>query len=449
MKKESVTFVLFGGTGDLTTRKLVPAFAKLIHEGKIKSNSRVIGVSRGNYNDDSYKNLLISGVANKEEKGYIKKLKIKYLNADFSKEDGLKGLQPLVSVCEPGHKCSRIYYLSTGFRFFPNIVKELKRYGLDDKSDGFTRVVFEKPFGKDLRSSNELDKKIHKVFYEKDVYRIDHYLGKETVQNINILKFTNPIFYSTFCNEFVESIEIIADEKLGVGNRLGYYNWAGAVKDMIQSHLLQMLSLTLMEKPKDLTPKSIQKEKVSILKRLEVLNSKFGRYKSYNKEIKKAGLKEMETETFVQAVLNCKTKRWNGVDLILRSGKKLDKKLGNIIINMKSTNNFGGLKGVKNNKIIIGIYPKQDVDIIMNSSSSECSDCVSDVKFEFCKECKFGPNTSNEYAVLLGEIIKGDKTLFTSSEEVKESWKIAENILKKKRKVIEYKDYSKSDNLIK
>jgi len=444
MKKESVTFVLFGGTGDLTTRKLVPAFARLAHEGKIKSNSTVIGVARGSYNEKSYKKFLIGGISDKKEKKHIKKLKIRYLNADFSKKGGLKALQPLVSICEPGYKCSRIYYLSTGFRFFPNIVRELKRYGLDDKSEGFTRIVFEKPFGKDLKSSNELDKEIHKVFPEEDVYRIDHYLGKETVQNINVLKFTNPVFYSTMNRDFVESIDIVADERLDVKNRLGYYNWAGATRDMVQSHLLQMLSLVLMERPKNLTQKNLKKEKVKILKNLEVVSAKFGRYKSYKKELKKAGLKDVGTETFVKTTLNCKTKRWNGVKLNLRTGKKLNKKFGEIVINMKLTDNYGKLKGVKNNKIIISIYPKQDVDIIMNTSG-KCTDCVSDVKFDFCKECKFGPNTSNEYASLLGEVVKGDKTLFTSSEEVKESWKIVESILKRKRKVIEYGDYANAE----
>ena len=333
-------------------------------------------------------------------------------------------------------------------QIFPNIVKELKRQNLHKKNQAFTRIIFEKPFGNDIKSSENLDKEIHKVFLEENVFRLDHYLAKETVQNLNVLKFTNPLLYSTFNKEYIESIEIIVDEDQGVENRIEYYNDAGAIKDMFQSHLLQVLSLLLMEMPSALVYDKIHDEKVKILKNLEILQSKhhlLGQYESYEKEAKVSGLNKSKIETFAKIELNCKIKKWDSVKLILRTGKKLKRKFGQIIIKFKPMKNNGNhLANIADNKIIIDIYPKQDVSIFMNTRSPEFYNQVKQAKFEFCRECEFGPNTMNEYATLLHEVIKGDKTLFTRSDEVKESWKIVERIEKMRDQIkfIKYKDNS-------
>ncbi len=444
MEKKEVTFVLFGGTGDLTKKKLVPAIANLVHEGKIREDSTIIGISRKKMSHEQYKKYLVDSIKDKGDKEYIGKLDIKFFNGDFDK-GGLKGLNELMTKCELDG-CNRICYLSTGFRFFPSIVKELKRQGLENVKKGFTRIVFEKPFGNDLESSEELDKEIHKVFSEDNVFRLDHYLAKETAQNLNVLKFTNPILYSTFNKEFIESIEIIVDEDLDVGSRIEYYNHTGAIKDMIQSHLLQLLSLLLMERPDSLKPEKIHDEKAKILRNIEVMPAKYhllGQYESYSEEAKKASLNPDGIESFARIELNCKTKRWNGVKLVLRTGKKLKRKYGQIKINYKGLKNFEhGLSNIIDNQIIIDIYPKQDVSMLMNTRHPDNFSCVKQVKFEFCRECEFGPNTKNEYAVLLGEVIKGDKMLFTRSDEIRESWKIVEKIEKMRDKIkfVKYKD---------
>lgn len=449
VKKEHITFVLFGGTGDLTRRKLVPAFAKLIQEGILEKGSSIIGISRKEMSDKEYKEFLVSGVRNDKEKKHIRALKIKYVSGDFTSKEGLKKLRPLIGTCEPGKKCSRIYYLSTSFKFFPRIVNELELYGLEDKSGGFTRVAFEKPFGSDIKSAMLLEKEIHKVFSEEQIYRIDHYLGKETVQNLNVLKFTNPIFSSTFNNKFVEKIEIIVDEDLGVGNRLGYYNDAGAVKDMIQSHLLQMLALTLMNVPDKITPKNIHKEKIKILKNLRFVDREknlFGQYSSYGKELKKASFKDKGTETFARVFLECKTANWRGVKLILRTGKKLRRKHGEVMIKFRKDNMMKeNFEGVSSNRVRIGLYPTQDINLVLNTKDPSGPRNVSTVNFEFCHECKFGPNTSDGYSSLLKDIIFGDQTLFTSREEVEASWKVVEQILKHKDK-ISFKIYKDGTN---
>jgi glucose-6-phosphate 1-dehydrogenase len=445
VKKEHITFVLFGGTGDLVKRKLVPAFARMVHDGKISRRSTIIGVARSEMGDDDYKKLLVESEEDKVEKKHIQDLNVRYLKADFSKPGGLKELQPLVSVCEPGTRCSRIYYLATSYKFFGKIILELKKSGLNKKAGGYSRIVFEKPFGRDLDSSIKLDKEIHKAFSEKDVYRLDHYLAKESVRNLITLKNSNKVLGAILNNKYVESIEIIADESIGVEKRLGYYNGSGAVKDMIQSHLLQVLSMVLMDVPRDISMKSIEKEKVKILKKLEVVKkgNLFGRYRSYKKELKSAGLEDNGVETFASVVLNCKSKKWDGVPLILRTGKKLKKKFGEIKIKLKTAKEFDARHGgVRGKEILIGIYPRQKVDIVMSGSERRCTNCVSDVNFNFCPECNFEPNTVDDYAVLLGEVVDGEKMLFASSDVVRESWKVAENICKIKGRagIVEYKD---------
>ena len=443
-----MTFILFGGTGDLVKRKLVPAFSQLVHNNVIGKNSAIIGISRKPLTDSQYKEFL-SNSLNGEEKNHIKNLNIQYFKGDFE-NSGLYGLKELIEKSEM-EASDRIFYLSTSFRFFPGIVKELKLQGLHKKTN---RIVFEKPFGNDLKSSELLDSEIHSVFNEKEVYRIDHYLAKGTVQNLNVLKFTNPILYSGFGNRSIEEISLTIDESLGVESRLEFYNEAGAIKDMIQSHLLQVLSLILMERPESFEPDKIHDAKVKVLKNLKVSSSKenlIGQYDSYSKELKSLGLQNKNTETFAKIILDCKMERWKGVKLILRTGKKLEKKFGFIKIKFKTPHEkfLKGFSGAKDNEIIIGIYPAQDVTIWMNTRTPEQNNEVKPVKFEFCQECEFGPNTTYEYAVLLEEIIKGDKTLFTRSDEVKESWKIAEQIEKMRNKIrfVKYRDGSNPEKI--
>ncbi|MBS3071408.1 glucose-6-phosphate dehydrogenase [Candidatus Pacearchaeota archaeon] len=446
MQKEKLTFILFGGTGDLTNRKLVPAFADLILKGKLDKDSMIIGIGRKDFDDKTYKDFIMGQIKNNIDREHIDKLDIKYYNADFTKQGSLEGLKNLVKHCEI-EGCNRIYYLATSYKFFGAIAKELKKHNLTKQKKGITRIVFEKPFGEDLKSSDILEKNIHEFFKEENVYRIDHYLGKETVFNLNVLNFTNPILYSTLNKEFVESIEITIDESIGVENRLEYYNETGVIKDMIQSHLLQVLSLVLMDRPNEFVSEKIHDKKMEVLRNLEIVNSKnntIGQYESYRKELAEKNLNDKKTETFVRIELNCKNNRWDGVPLILRTGKKLKKKFGQIKINFKQVENFDSkLEGVRNNKIVIGIYPKQDVNIYMNTRDPY-SDKIRDVNFEFCRDCNFGPNTVDEYSVLLNEIMKGNKTLFTRSDEIRESWKLVDKLekMKSKMKFVYYRDGS-------
>jgi glucose-6-phosphate 1-dehydrogenase len=439
-----VVFVLFGGTGDLTRKKISSAFIHLIKEKFLDKNSVLIGVSRKDFTDADYRNFLSSSIKDKEDKNLLKRLDIRYAQGDFFKKDGLDDLKEILSE-EEFKGCDIVYYFSTSYKFFPLIAESLKELNLHKIVSGSTKVVFEKPFGYDLKSSIKLSNGLKKVFSEDQIYRIDHYLGKKAIQNLNILKFANPIFNSTLNRKYVESIEITVDESAGVGNRLEYYNISGAIKDMFQNHLLQVLSLVLMKKPLEFNSKFISEEKIKVLKSLRVLgpeNHLLGQYSSYIEELKESGLPNNKIETYAKIVLESKIRRWKGVKLILKTGKKLGEKIGKIEINFKNEKTPKGFfKGQKNNKVVLDIYPKQDVSIYMNIKNPRLRE-LKLVNFEFCEECQFGPNTPDAYAILLEDILKGDKFMFARDKEIRESWKVVEKIerMKDKIKFVRYMD---------
>jgi glucose-6-phosphate 1-dehydrogenase len=299
---------------------------------------------------------------------------------------------------------------------FPEILKGLTKFNLLSKDDKFNRVVFEKPFGEDLKSSDKLEKEIHEVVDEKHVFRIDHYLGKESVQNIVALKFGSKGFQHLMNNDHMKEIEIVVDEKLGVGNRIEYYDDFGATKDMIQNHLLQLLALLLMEKPKKMKSRYIHDEKVKILKKIsfsDVEGSLFGQYKSYLKELGK----KSKTETFSKVSLSCDSDRYKGVKIFLRTGKMLPRKYGRIVIKFKEPKN----------KIIINLQPDSDVEVRMHGKKIR--------NIDICPECIFRPNSPDAYEVLIKDIINNDRKLFVRRDEIHEAWRIVDSIVKKKGKI--------------
>ena len=449
MQKEKLTMVVFGGTGDLAKRKLFPAFAELISDSIIAKNSLIVGIAREDLSDEDYKKIICDSLElngkTKEVKSKLENVRIKYLRADFSQKDSGKKLKEFLDKYEDKEN-DRIYYLATSYKLFPNIVNELKNNGLhkNNKSGGFTRIVFEKPFGNDLDSSNELDKEIHKVFSEDQIFRIDHYLGKDSIQNINVLKFTNPLFLNILNSKFVSKIEVIVDEDIGVGNRLAFYNETGTIKDMIQNHLLQVLSLILMDKPKDFSAESIHNEKVKVLKKIKVSEIKehlIGQYLSYKNELEKNNISDFKTETFAKIGLTCDNEIWKGVKIYLKTGKKLPKRYGQIVIILNKIDNL------PENKIIIDIQPEQDIKLIVNTKKPD-SDEISEISLDFMHSKRFGVNTVGGYEELLEDVIENDKRLFTRSDELMESWRIIENIekIKSKIKFVYYKDGSDPEN---
>ncbi|MDP1694105.1 MAG: glucose-6-phosphate dehydrogenase [Candidatus Woesearchaeota archaeon] len=433
---QPTTIILFGGTGDLTKRKLLPAFATLLREEKLARGSLLIGIGRRPLTHEAYRHSLVTDLSSPDQ-ALLKDLQIFYFQDDVGQTSGLQTLPAFLQEHE-SQSSNRIYYLATSYTLFPNIVQALHRTHLDKHTGGWTRLVFEKPFGHDLASSDALDKAIHAVFSEDNIFRIDHYLAKETVQNLQVVKFTNPVIDTLFHRALVSHITLTVDESLGVGNRLGYYAEAGVLKDMIQNHLLQMTALLLMEQPKTLTNGALHTAKVEVLTHLHVAPAEqhlLGQYQSYKEECIQAKIAYTNTATFAKLVLTCSLPRWKDIPIILRTGKKLPKKYGQLIVHFKplSASPYPEQR-LAENQLIIDVYPEQDIRLRMNTRKPG-TNILAPVNLLFSPKAHFGPNTSDEYATLLGDVLRGEKMLFTRSDEVQAAWKIVEQIEALKNKI--------------
>ncbi|MFT4312279.1 MAG: glucose-6-phosphate dehydrogenase [Candidatus Woesearchaeota archaeon] len=443
---ERVSFIIFGGTGDLTQKKLVPAFAQLLEQGSLAKGSLIIGIARSPYTSESYKQLLLQAAKTKKQKDAIEHLQIVFYQADSAKPGTLKELCSVLKKHEQGSH-QRVFYLATTYTLFGDILTNLESEKLIDKK---VKVVFEKPFGYDLRSARKLERQICSKLDESQIYRIDHYLGKETVQNVTTFKFANPILGAMLSNAYVEKIEVIADEDMGVENRLGYYATTGAVRDMVQNHLLQLLALVIMDRPKTLNPESIHRQKVLALKKLYLGNFQeqtLGQYHSFLEQIQKKNfIGAKQTETFCSLTFYSRSPKWKGVAFQLRTGKKLDKKYGRVVVHFRQPKDT--LPGQQPNKMIIDIHPSENIQLFFNTKARE-DQKLTQVSFDYCGECVFGPNTTDGYKKLLFDIISGDKTLFIHHNEIIESWKLVEEVLKKKHTFtfVRYKDGSNSNDI--
>lgn len=446
-----ITFVIFGGTGDLAKRKLAPAFKALEEEGLIPQNSLLVGVGRSEYNSDTYRDALLEMMPECKDGMCLPNINIKYVQTDSSKEGAFKELKDKLAEWESKDTAQRVFYLATTYKIFPDILKNLKEAHLHKEDGKDSKIVFEKPFGHGLDSAKELETEIHNVFDEKDVFRIDHYLGKETVRNLTMLKYSNPIIQDLLNNRHVEKVEVFADEDMGVGNRLGYYDGAGAVKDMIQSHLLQVAALILMNPPESIFSSDVHDKKVEVLRDLHIAETghTLGQYEGYKEELKEADLPESETETFASLSLYSNSPEWQGVPIYLRTGKALDRKKGKIIVYFKQKE-LKDVKGLSQNTLIIDIHPDEDIKLYFNTRKRDTTDEVEVVPLDFCGDCHFGPNTSDGYKILLHEMLQGHKTLFTRDDELLESWRIIEEFvaIKSSLKVQNYKKGSSHKDII-
>ncbi len=454
MNSPCVTFVVFGGTGDLAKRKLVPAVADLVKGGKISKDSLFIGIARGDFTSETYKRLLVASAGTMEEKAYIQELNIQFYQGDASEVESLRGLSAFIHTLEHDKETNRVFYLATSFKLFGGITSELAKQGLHTENSHFSRIVFEKPFGENLKSSDDLDRTIKQYFNEQQVYRIDHYVAKETVQNILVLKSTNPWFDSLLDSSLIERIEVIVDEELGVGTRLEYYDGVGALKDMLQNHLLQVLALLLMEPPESFTTDAIHNRKREILAHIRVKpfsEHLLGQYESYQKEAELKGIVSTRTETFARIALQCEHPRWKGTKIMLRTGKKLPTKYGQIRVHFKQTSPklLTSFESVTPAMLLINIYPTQDISMIFNTLKPGTHHHVEQAHFKFVPSSGFGPNTIDEYATLINDVLVGEKILFTRYSELRESWKIVEQIeaLKSKIPFVTYKDGSDPEHL--
>ncbi len=423
--------VIFGATGDLTKRKLIPALYHLYQTENIKD--KIICLARKNYSTQEFINSLQLDEfieENFSDPDFLALLS--YYSTDITDPD-IKLLKSIISNDE-----EIIFYLAVGPDLFQPIADIIDQLDMARK-----KVVFEKPFGADLISATNLNDHISKAFTEKEIYRIDHYLGKEMVQNILVFRFANSIFEQIWNKDFIEKVEIIISETSGVGRRAGYYEEAGALRDMMQNHMLQLLALTAMRAPVSMKADAIRNEVVEILKKVRPLEVKVAQYKGYEDEIE---VQDSSTETYASLTVNVDVENWTGVPFILKTGKKLAKRYAEINLVMKDVScKLFSPQGMRNNLpniITLRIQPNEGIMVKFNAKIPGAGMDLQQVRMDFCHKCEFGPNTPEAYESLIYEIMEGDQTLFTRWDSVEASWKIIDPIIKQKKQLFYYEEGS-------
>ena len=435
--------VVMGITGDLSRKKIVPALYKLISKEKI-DNLKIIGMGRKKLTEDEIIKTSKEFI-NSFDKKYFNKLKnnFTYVRGDFYKKKTFENLKNTIKKQEEKFDSgNRLFYLATLPRHFETIVDSLKEFGMvEEGKKGWRRVVFEKPFGYDLKSAKKLNKVISDVFDEKQVFRIDHYLGKELVQNVSVLRFTNTIMEALWNKNYIDHFQIILSESEGVKGRGEFYDRQGALKDVVQNHMMQILALVAMEPPLKLTGKYIRDEKSKVLKRTRVENVVLGQYKGY-KDV--GGVSDdSDTETFASLKVFVDNKRWDGVPFYFITGKKMKKKLTTIYIEFKESHFpvFGNSGGFLPNYLKIQIQPNAGFFVQVNAKVPG-KNKSSPVSLDFCHPCFFGLNTPKAYENLFLDVFKDDRSSFVRSDEIEDAWRIIDNIEKDKPRPFSYENGS-------
>ena len=439
--------VIFGATGDLTHRKLLPALYNLAADGELPPAVTVIGFARREKSDADFRREMEEAVRKFSRQTVRDEIwknfsqSIFYHQSDFNDEAGFKSLAERLDKIdkERGTRGNRLFYFAVGPDQFEPILKHLKAVDLNKACEGsWARVIIEKPFGSDLASARELNRVVSNSFSENQTYRIDHFLGKETAQNILVLRFANAIFEPLWNTRYIDHVQITAAETLGVEGRAGYYEGAGALRDMVQNHLLQLLCLIAMEPPIDLSADSIRDEKVKVVRSLRrfaqseiAANVVRGQYAQgaidgklvagYRKEPKVKS--DSQTETFVALRLYIDDWRWADVPIYMRVGKRLPKSATEISIHFKKAPAVLFNKNLSDqNVLVIRIQPDEGISLRIHAKVPGTSFRVEPVKMDFHYGTSFGKASPEAYERLLLDAMSGDATLFARRDEVEEAW---------------------------
>lgn len=456
MKRDII--VIFGGSGDLTKRKLIPALYTLYRTGS-SSPERIIGVGRSSYNDESYRVFLKENLIKfiKEEEYDLSAIdsfinRVIYFEADPSDPEIYSGLKARITEdcsCD-FNDMNMLYYIATPPKMYEVIPRNLGQAGMAAESSvtGYRRVIVEKPFGYDLESALFLNSQLTKYFKESQIYRIDHFLGKETVQNILAFRFANGIFEPLWNRNYIDRVEITAVENIGIERRGGYYEGAGALRDMVQNHLVQLLALCAMEPPVSYNQKDLRDEVVKVYKAFKPLSQKDledsvvrGQYtssqrgnaivQSYRDEV---GVSPTSTtETFVSMKMEIQNWRWSGVPFYIRTGKQMPTKVTEIVIHFKETPHslFASSESKPiANQIIIRIQPNEGIVLKFGLKVPGAGFEIKEVPMDFTYDKLGSIATEDAYARLIAESMKGDSSLFTRSDAVEASWRFFDPVLK-------------------
>jgi glucose-6-phosphate 1-dehydrogenase len=448
--------VIFGATGDLAQRKLLPALYNLAHEGALPERFALVGNARSEMTDEEFRQLAIESVRTfsrrpPNEKVLTKLFEdVRYVSGSFDDDAVYEGIGGALSEFDEiaGLTLNRCFYLSTAPGFFPVIVDLLGRHGLAQCEGAEVRVVIEKPFGRSLDEARELNVRVLSVFQEQQIFRIDHYLGKETVQNVLALRFANNMFEPLWNRNYIDHVQITAAEDIGIGSRAGYYDSAGALRDLVQNHMLQLLSLLCMEPPVAFEADPVRDEKVKVLRSIRApspdevpemaVRAQYGRGIVAGEEVpgylEEPGVPpDSTTETYAALRLEVQNWRWAGVPMYLRTGKRLARKVTEIAVTLKPVPHMAFQSelsmGVRPNVLVLTVQPNEGVSLSIGAKIPGTRMAIRTVNMEFLYGTAFLSESPEAYERLIIDAMRGDATLFTRNDEVEAQWRVCDPIL--------------------
>lgn len=444
---DSLTIFLIGATGDLAKKKIWAAVYRLYEQSLLPNQFKIIGVARSNYSSSEFEQLLFEVIKPTTEgnrwKSFLKS--VSYISGDVSQ---VETFQKLKNEHEEWSSCgNHLWYVATLPSLYLSVIKHIKATSFQSTNCGWTKLLLEKPFGVDLHTSQKLNAELLQVFNEEQIYRIDHFLAKETVQNLLIFRFGNGLFEHLWNRTFVEHIQITASEKFGIGSRGAFYDSVGTVRDVLQNHVLQMLAMTMMEEPQSLEPAHIRQKRMEFLSQLETLPANhinstiyFGQYSAGEVDgiptvgyLKELGIPDIsKTETAVAGKIHVHSSRWKGVPIYFRAGKRLAESVTEISIKFKEPVNkmFSQMQAPQTGNILtLRIQPNEGVILRLNVKKPGLSLSMEEVSMQFCYKSLFQMGLVEAYEKLLYDAIQGDTTLFPQAEDIEASWQFVQPIL--------------------
>jgi glucose-6-phosphate 1-dehydrogenase len=439
---EITTFVIFGGTGDLNQRKLIPALFNLHRKKRLPGQCRIIGYSRSDWSDKDFRKRMREAVdtfadyefAEDEWDAFGKHLH--YVQGSFTSEEDFHRLAKELDITEKSNK-NVLFYLAAPPKFFPEIISNLGRAGLVRESEGWRRVVIEKPFGTDLDSARELNRIAHRSLKEDQIYRIDHYLGKETVQNVLVFRFANAMFEPVWNRNYIDHVQITVAEEVGVEHRASFYDSVGIIRDIFQNHIFQLLTLVAMEPPSAFEATALHNEKTKVLSAVRPIlkheleqHTVRGQYRDY---LAREGVaKNSVTATYAVLRFYIDNWRWQGVPFYLRSGKKLNSKSSEIVIQYKQPPHvmFPIDREITPNRLAICLQPDEGIHATFEAKVPDTAADMRSVPMDFKYAESFGESSIPEaYERLLLDAAMGDASLFTRGDQIELAWELLDPII--------------------